>query len=84
MLRSGTSFGANVTEAIGGISNPDFLAEISIAYKEALETKYWLQFLKKAENLDEKVFNSLLEDCVELSKILFAILKTTGKIRNSD
>ena len=84
LLRSGTSIGANVTEAIGGISKPDFSAKISIAYKEALETEYWLQLLKDSEYLDEKVFNSLMEDCVELSKILFSILKTTGRIRNSD
>ncbi len=84
LLRSGTAIGANVTEAIGGITKADFSAKISIAYKEALETEYWLQLLKDSEYLDEKIFNSLIEDCVELSKILFSILKTTGRIRNTD
>ena len=84
LLRSGTSIGANVAEAIGGITKANFSAKISKAYKEALETEYWLQLLKDAEYLDEILFNSIMEDCIELSKILFSILKTTGRIRNSD
>jgi hypothetical protein len=62
ILKSGTSIGANVAEANGAISNHDFSAKISISYKESLETK---------------LFDSLYTDCDELSKILFAILKTT-------
>ncbi len=46
LLRSGTSIGANVEEAIGGQSKKDFIAKISIAYKEARETHYWLRILK--------------------------------------
>lgn len=44
VLRSGTSIGANVEEAIGGISRKDFVAKLSVAYKEARETKYWLSY----------------------------------------
>ena len=84
LLRSGTAIGANVTEAIGGITKADFSAKISIAYKEALETEYWLQLLKDSEYLEENIFLSLNDDCVELSKILFSILKSTGRIRNQD
>ena len=84
LLRSGTSIGANVAEAQGGITDADFSAKISIAYKEALETEYWLKLLKDAEYLDEIIFNSIMKDCVELSKILFTILKSTGRIRNND
>ena len=84
LLRSGTSIGAHVAEAIGGITKADFSAKISIAYTETLETEYWLQLLKDSDYLEDKVFSSLIEDCVELSKILFSILKTTGRIRNSD
>ena len=84
LLRSGTSIGANVAEAQGGITDADFSAKISIAYKEALETEYWLKLLKDAEYLDEIIFNSIMKDCVELSKILFSILKSTGRIRNND
>lgn len=84
LLRSGTSIGANVAEAVGGITKADFSAKLSIAYKEALETEYWLQLLKDSDYLDENAFNSIFMDCVELSKILFTILKTTGRIRNND
>jgi four helix bundle protein len=76
-LRSGTSIGANVTEANGGISTADFSAKISLAYKESLETKYWLSLLKDAGYLDEKDTIPVLQDADELSRILFAILKHT-------
>jgi len=46
MLRSGTSIGANIAEANGAISEAEFSSKISIAYKECLETKYWLSLLK--------------------------------------
>ncbi len=77
ILRSGTSIGANVTEVQGGISKADFSAKISIAYKEALETEYWLELLFKADYLEQKVYESMFQDCKELSKLLFSILKTT-------
>ena len=79
LVRCGTSIGANVEEAIGGISKADFSAKISIAYKEARETSYWLRLLHEAEHLDSKLFHSLHSDCEELCKILFSILRTTGR-----
>jgi four helix bundle protein len=77
VLRSGTSIGANVTEAQGAISKRDFSAKISIAYKEALETKYWLKLLLDADYLEEKAFRSVFDDCDEICKILYSILKKT-------
>jgi four helix bundle protein len=77
VLKSGTSIGANVAEANGAISDADFSSKISIAYKEALETKYWLRLLCDGEFIAKKQFDSLHEDCDELCKILFSILKTT-------
>ncbi len=77
LLRSGTSIGANITEANGAISKPDFSSKLSIAYKEALETKYWLSLLKETEYLEQKNFDSIYSDADELCKILFSILKTT-------
>ncbi len=77
MLRSGTSIGANIAEANGAISNADFSNKISIAYKESLETKYWLSLLKDTNYIDEKIFNSMHKDADELGKILFATLKKT-------
>jgi four helix bundle protein len=77
LLRCGTSIGANVAEANGGISKKEFSAKISIAYKESLETKYWLNLLYDSKYIEKKVFTSLVKDCEELNKILFSILKTT-------
>ena len=77
LLRSGTYIGANVTEANGAISNADFSAKISIAYKESLETKYWLSLLKDSDFLSKIEFDKLHSNTDELSKILFSILKKT-------
>ncbi|MBP6414503.1 MAG: four helix bundle protein [Bacteroidia bacterium] len=77
LLRSGTSIGANVEEAIGGQSKKDFIAKVSISYKEARETKYWLNLLTATDYLDEKLSKSLLDDAEELCKILSSILLTT-------
>lgn len=77
ILKSGTSIGANVEEADGGISKAEFSSKISIAYKEAKETHYWLRLLKETNFIAENIFNSMLEDLNEIMKILFSILKTT-------
>lgn len=77
MLRSGTSIGANVAEANGAISEAEFSSKISIAYKECLETKYWLSLLKDTEFINEKTFKSMHDDADEIAKILFSILKKT-------
>lgn len=77
ILRSGTSIGANVEEADGGISKSDFSNKISIAYKEAKETHYWLRLLFATDFIDKKIYDSLMIDCNEINKILFAILKTS-------
>ncbi len=83
LLRSGTSIGANISEANGAISQADFSSKISIAYKESLETKYWLSLLKDTEYLDEKTFSSIYKEVDELSKIMFSILKTTKRVNNN-
>ena len=77
MLRSGTSIGANIAEANGAISEADFSSKISIAYKECLETKYWLSLLKDTGYVSEKSFESMHSDADGLGKILFAILRKT-------
>jgi four helix bundle protein len=77
LIRSGTSIGANVAEANGSISDAEFSAKIGIAYKECLETKYWLNLLKDTDIIDEKTFESIYNDAEEISKILFSILKKT-------
>jgi four helix bundle protein len=83
LLRSGTSIGANVEEAIGGQSGRDFHAKMSIAYKEARETHYWLRLLHDGGLIDGRLFDSLIYDCEELLKLLGSITKTMkSKVRN--
>lgn len=77
VLRSGTSIGANMEEAVGGQSRRDFVAKSSIAYKEARETHYWLRLLRDTDHLDDKMAASLLADCEELLRLLTSILLTT-------
>ncbi len=77
LLRSGTSIGANVTEAKQGQSRADFVSKISIALKEATETDYWLRLLHGADYLTDPEFDSIIEDCRELEKILTSIIKST-------
>ena len=77
LLRSGTSIGANVTEAECGFSKKDFLAKMYIAFKECAETKYWLELLYSTNYITEKEYNSILSDCEELLKLLSSITKTT-------
>ncbi|MEE9411818.1 MAG: four helix bundle protein [Methylococcales bacterium] len=76
ILRSGTSIGANVEEAIGGQSDKDFLAKNSIAYKEARETHYWIRLLSDSGFIKNSEKDSLLNDCEELLKIIGSIQKT--------
>ena len=76
ILRSGTSIGANVTEAEYGISKKDFLSKMYIAFKECAETLYWLELLYSSEYISKKEYASLYSDCDELRKILSSITKT--------
>ena len=77
LLRSGTSIGANVAEAQQAQSRPDFIAKLSIALKEAVETDYWLRLMHATEYLTEKEFASMVADCKELEKLLTAIIRST-------
>ena len=84
ILRSGTSIGANMEEAVGAQSEKDFLSKISIAYKEARETKYWLRLLNDSGYLEEEQAQSLFMDIEEMLKLLGSIQRTLKqKIRNS-
>ena len=77
LLRSGTSIGANVKEAIRGQSKADFGAKMNIALKEASESEYWIDLLGESEIITEKEFESMITDCRSLIKILTSIVKTT-------
>ena len=76
VLRSGTSIGANITEAFYAQSDADFIAKLYISRKEAAESIYWIELLQKASYLDSEVATSLLADCEELLKLLTSSIKT--------
>ena len=76
LLKSGTSIGANVEEALAGQSKKDFIAKMSISSKEARETKYWLRLLKESE-LTLLNVNDELADIEEIIRILTSIVKTS-------
>ena len=76
LLRSGTSIGAMTREAQYAESRSDFIHKMKIALKEANETQYWLELLFKSENLNEKQFNSLNSDLLEILKLLTSIVNT--------
>jgi four helix bundle protein len=82
ILRSGTSIGANIEESIGGQSKKDFLSKMSIAYKEARETSYWLRLLKDSDILPENDFYSVYKDLEEIIKILVKMVLLTNYTRN--
>ena len=77
LLRSGTSIGANFSEALYGVSRSDFLAKVFISLKECAETRYWLELLYKTDYLTDIEFTSIDNDCTELMKLLTSIVKTT-------
>lgn len=76
-LRSGTSIGANIEEALGGISRKEFIMKLTISYKEARETLYWLRLMVETNYIEPSQSKDLINDCVELIKILSAIIKTS-------
>jgi four helix bundle protein len=82
LLRAGTSIGANVHEAQGGQSKADFIAKMSIAHKEALETAYWLRLLKEANLAAGGQLLALLDETDQLVRILSRILITSKSKRS--
>ena len=81
LLRSGTSIGANIREAVYGQSKNDFISKMCISLKETSETEYWLELLFKTNYLDNKQFNSISSDCARLARILTSIIKTSKSNR---
>jgi four helix bundle protein len=82
ILRSGTSIGANLTEAQYAVSRKEFVYKVQISLKECAETEYWLDLFKDAALLTAEEHASLLQDCKELLRLLIAITKTTkAKLR---
>ncbi len=76
LLRSATSIGANIEEGIQGQSKADFIHKFSISQKEAFETLYWLRLLTDSGYLKKEQSDSLIKDCIEIQRIITAILKS--------
>ena len=77
VLRSGTSIGANINEALAGESKRDFIHKMTISLKEARETAYWLNLLSDSGYIEKEEFTALINNCNELMKILSSIILTT-------
>ena len=82
IIRSGTSIGANANEAIYGISKADFIAKLQISLKETAETEYWLRLLVLSEYITEAEGSSLINDCLEIKRILISSLNTAKQKKN--
>ena len=79
LIRSGTSIGANIREAFYGHGKNDFIAKLQIALKECSESEYWIELLVECGYYDDK---NILENCIELKKILISSINTAKKNNN--
>jgi four helix bundle protein len=75
-VRSATGIGANNEEAVGALTKKEFIAKMSIAYREARETHYWIRLLVETDYIDKKAGASMLDDCTELLRIMTSVLKS--------
>ncbi|RPI70094.1 MAG: four helix bundle protein [Ignavibacteriales bacterium] len=80
LLDSGTSIGANISESQAAASKTDFRNKLRISLKEAYETEYWLKLFFKTEILEEKEYKSLLQNCLEIIRLLTSIIKNVKVI----
>ncbi len=84
IIRSGTSIGANITEANYGQSRADFISKMHIALKETAETEYWLKLLELSECISEDMTANLLNDCIEIKRLLIASINTAKAGLNNE
>ncbi len=75
VFRCGTSIGANINEAYFGQSKPDFISKLGISLKECGETQYWIKLLHISNYISDEEYESIIEDCVALGKMLTASIK---------
>jgi four helix bundle protein len=79
ILKSGTSITANIEEGIAAISKAEFSAKLSISYKEARETLFWLKLFRRSDILTDIEFKSLHRECDEIAKLLFTIIRSSRR-----
>ena len=82
ILRSGTSIGANISEAIAAESTDDFIHKLTISLKEANETKYWILLIHRTQFITDNEFESIMTDCQELRKLIGSIISSTKRNTN--
>ncbi len=82
IIRSGTSIGANINEANYGQSKADFISKMQIALKETAETEYWLRLLVLSDYITEEESKSILDDCLEIKRILISSINTAKDNNN--
>ena len=83
LLRSGTSIGANLSEAQYAVSKKEFLVKTTISLKECAETEFWLDLLKETGLLTQNEYNSIIQECKEILKLLITSTKTLTKEQRS-
>ena len=81
LLRSGTSIGANVSEAQSAGTKKDFIYKLTISLKEARESQFWLRLLEETEIINNQEYESLNKDCDELERLLTSSIKTAKGIK---
>lgn len=84
LVRSGTSIGANVEEAQGAQSKPDFISKMCIARKEAREALYWLRLIEAEGLLPQEKLEGLLQESREITRVVSAIAASAIKTRHLD
>ncbi len=77
--RSGTSIGANISEANYAQSKADFISKMQIALKETAETEYWIKLLYSSNYINKVMYQSLISDCLEIKKMLISTINTSKK-----
>jgi four helix bundle protein len=78
ILRSGTSIGANLSEAQYAVSRKEFAVKAAISLKECAETEYWLDLLKAIELISPHEYDSIIKDCKEILRLLIASIRTVS------
>lgn len=76
ICKSGTSIGANIHEAKYAQSTADFVSKLKIALKESYETEYWLKILVGTDYIDNDIFNSLINECGAIRRMLISSINT--------
>jgi len=75
-LKSGTSIGANIEEAVGSQSRKQFISKMYISYREARESRYWITLLKDGDYINKNIYKELMIDANELCKLIGTAIKT--------